>query len=251
MTKIVLEDLNISYGKKQVVYDVNLSLQGPKVIAFIGPSGCGKSTILRSINRMNDLIQSASVEGKILIDDTDINKKDVNVVTLRKKVGMVFQKANPFPSSIYNNIVYGLKIHNMCKSKQEMDEIVINTLKRVGLYSEVKDIWHESALNLSGGQQQRLCLARTIAIEPDVILMDEPCSALDPVATAVVENLITELASKYTIIIVTHSMQQAARVSEETFFFNMGRMVEGGLTKDIFTKPKKKETEDYLTGRIG
>ena len=249
--KIVVENVNVFYGLKQALFDVNLHILEKEVTAFIGPSGCGKSTFLRCLNRMNDMIEICKVTGAIKIDDVNINSKKVDPVELRMKVGMVFQKPNPFPKTIFENVAYGLKIHGLYKNKKDLEDIVKYSLERVGLYSEIKDRLHESALGLSGGQQQRLCIARTIAIDPAVILMDEPCSALDPIATAKIESLIEELSNKYTIIIVTHSMQQAARVSDNTAFFHMGKLVEFGTTKTIFSNPKDKRTEDYITGRIG
>lgn len=249
--KIIVNDVNVFYGSKQALHGINLHILEKKVTAFIGPSGCGKSTFLRCLNRMNDLIEIFSMNGSIKIDGVEINSDELDPVELRMKVGMVFQKPNPFPKSIFENVAYGLKIHGLTSSKKEIEEIVKYSLERVGLLSEIKDRLHDSAFGLSGGQQQRLCIARTIAIEPEVILMDEPCSALDPIATAKIESLIEELSTKYTIIIVTHSMQQAARVSKNTAFFHLGRLVEFGKTKDIFSNPKDKRTEDYITGRIG
>lgn len=249
--KIIVDNVNVFYGAKQALHDINLHILEKEVTAFIGPSGCGKSTFLRCLNRMNDLIDIFSMNGSIKIDGVEINSKDLDPVELRMKVGMVFQKPNPFPKSIFENVAYGLRIHGLVSNKKEMEEVVKYSLERVGLLSEIKDRLHDSAFGLSGGQQQRLCIARTIAIEPEVILMDEPCSALDPIATAKVESLIEELSSKYTIIIVTHSMQQAARVSKNTAFFHLGKLVEFGRTQDIFSNPKDKRTEDYITGRIG
>jgi len=249
--KIMVQKVNAFYGAKQALFDVNLHVLEKEVTAFIGPSGCGKSTFLRCLNRMNDLIETFSMNGSITIDGVEITAKDLDPVELRMKVGMVFQKPNPFPKSIFENVAYGLRIHGLTSNKKELEEIVKDCLERVGLLGEIKDRLHDSAFGLSGGQQQRLCIARTIAIEPNIILMDEPCSALDPIATAKIENLIGELSSKYTIIIVTHSMQQAARVSKNTAFFHLGKLVEFGKTKDIFSNPKDKKTEDYITGRIG
>ncbi len=249
--KIIAKDVNVFYAKKQALFNINLHILEKQVTAFIGPSGCGKSTFLRSLNRMNDLIDICSMNGSIKIDDVEINNKNVDPVELRMKVGMVFQKPNPFPKNIFENVAYGLKIHGLYKNKSQLREIVDYSLHRVGLLDEIKDRLFESAMGLSGGQQQRLCIARTIAIEPDIILMDEPCSALDPIATAKIESLIEELAEKYTIVIVTHSMQQAARISNNTAFFHMGHLVEFGKTKDIFNQPKDKRTEDYISGRTG
>jgi phosphate transport system ATP-binding protein len=251
MSKITAKNVNIYYGQKQAVFDVNLEFKENTVTALIGPSGCGKSTFLRSINRMNDTIIGCKVEGDILIDQDDIYDKKVDVVTLRARVGMVFQKPNPFPKSIYENVAYAPKIHGMYEDQEHLDHIVEKSLKRAGLWEEVKDRLNDSANGLSGGQQQRLCIARAIAISPEVILMDEPCSALDPIATAKIEELIDELKQKYTIIIVTHSMQQAARVSDYTAFFHLGNVIEYNKTKKIFTSPDNKKTEDYITGRFG
>ncbi len=249
--KIVAENVDVFYGLKQALFDINLHIVEKEVTSFIGPSGCGKSTFLRCLNRMNDMIEICSVKGSIRLDNMDIYAKKVDPVELRMKVGMVFQKPNPFPKTIFENVAYGLRIHGLYKNKKHLEEIVKYSLERVGLYGEIKDRLHDSALGLSGGQQQRLCIARTIAIDPEIILMDEPCSALDPIATAKIESLIEELSEKYTIIIVTHSMQQAARVSDNTAFFHMGKLVEFGKTKTIFSNPKDKRTEDYITGRIG
>lgn len=249
--KIIVDNVSVFYGAKQALEGINLHILEKEVTAFIGPSGCGKSTFLRCLNRMNDLIEIFSINGSIKLDGIEINSSELDPVELRMKVGMVFQKPNPFPKSIFENVAYGLKIHGLVSNKKEMEEVVKYSLERVGLLSEIKDRLHDSAFGLSGGQQQRLCIARTIAIEPEIILMDEPCSALDPIATAKVESLIEELSSKYTIIIVTHSMQQAARVSKNTAFFHLGKLVEFGRTQDIFSNPKDKRTEDYITGRIG
>ncbi len=249
--KIIIDNVNVFYGDKQALHDINLYINPNQVTAFIGASGCGKSTFLRTINRMNDLIETCRVEGSIKVDGVNINSKDIDVVDLRTKIGMIFQKANPFPKTIFENIAYGLKIHGLYDNKKHLEEIVKDVLNRVGLYSEVKNRLNDLATGLSGGQQQRLCIARTIAIEPEIILMDEPCSALDPIATAKIENLIEELSKQFTIIIVTHSMQQAARVSVDTAYFNLGRLVEFGKTDQIFKNPKNKETEEYITGRIG
>ncbi len=249
--KIIVDNVNVFYGSKQALHNIKLHILEKEVTAFIGPSGCGKSTFLRCLNRMNDLIEIFSINGSITIDGVEVNSSILDPVELRMRVGMVFQKPNPFPKSIFENVAYGLRIHGLISNKKELDEVVKYSLERVGLLSEIKDRLHDSATGLSGGQQQRLCIARTIAIEPEVILMDEPCSALDPIATAKIESLIEELSSKYTIIIVTHSMQQAARVSKNTAFFHLGKLVEFGRTKDIFSNPKDKRTEDYITGRIG
>ncbi len=249
--KVRVQNLDLSYGNKRALFDVNLDIEANETTALIGPSGCGKSSFLKCINRMNDLIKECIIEGKVLLDGVNIYSKSIDVVMLRTKVGMVFQKPTPFPKSIYENIIYAPKIHGMASSKTDLDEIVESSLKRAGLFDEVKDRLNLPANSLSGGQQQRLCIARAIAINPDVILMDEPCSALDPIATAKIEELIDELKANFTIIIVTHSMQQAARISQKTVFFNMGKIIEFGKTKDIFTNPKLKQTQDYITGRYG
>jgi len=249
--KISAKSVNLYYGIKQALFNVSLDIEENKVTALIGPSGCGKSSFLRCINRMNDVIPDCIVEGKITIDEHNIYNKNIDVVNLRTKVGMVFQKPNPFPKSIYENITYAPKIHGMLKKKSEFDDLVEQCLRKAGLFEDVKDRLHSPATSLSGGQQQRLCIARTIAINPEIILMDEPCSALDPIATAKIESLIEELSENFTIIIVTHSMQQAARISQRTAFFNQGKMLEVGKTKHIFTNPKLKETQDYITGRFG
>ena len=241
----------VFYGDKQALFDVNLQVKRRQVTALIGPSGCGKSTFLRCLNRMNDTIDICRVEGDITLDGKDIYDPDVDVVELRARVGMVFQKPNPFPKSIFENVAYGPRIHGLVRNKADTEEIVVSSLKRAGLYEEVKDRLHEPGTGLSGGQQQRLCIARAIAVSPEVILMDEPCSALDPIATAIVEELIDELRENYTIVIVTHSMQQAARVSQETAFFHLGNLVETGATETIFSNPKDPRTESYITGRIG
>jgi len=243
--------LNFYYGDFKALSDINLKFYKNKVTALIGPSGCGKSTFLRCLNRLNDLIDGTRVEGEILLDNENIYDPDVDVVELRKRVGMVFQKPNPFPKSIYENIAYGPKIHGLASKGAQMDELVEDALKKAFLWEEVCDRLHAPATALSGGQQQRLCIARAIAMKPDIILMDEPASALDPIATQKIEDLIFELKKNYTIIIVTHSMQQAARVSDYTAFFYMGNLIEYGETQDIFTKPKLKQTEDYITGRFG
>ncbi len=248
---ITARDVNVFYGQKQALNGITLDIPRNKVTSLIGPSGCGKTTFLRSINRMNDLVDICRVTGEIKIEGKDIYDKDVDVVELRAHVGMVFQKPNPFPKSIYDNVIYGPKIHGQIKSKADAQEIVEQSLRRAGLWDEVKDRLHESGTGLSGGQQQRLCIARAIAVSPAVILMDEPASALDPIATAVIEELIDELRKKYTIIIVTHSMQQAARVSQRTAFFHMGDLVESGATKELFTSPQDERTQNYISGRIG
>jgi phosphate transport system ATP-binding protein len=247
--KISSRNLNLFYGTKQSLFNINLDIEEKKVTALIGPSGCGKSSFLRCINRMNDTIVGCRVVGELLLDGMPINS--FNVVKLRAKVGMVFQKPNPFPKSIYENIIYAPKIHGMVSSKKEKDELVEKCLTKAGLFDDVKDRLHAAGTTLSGGQQQRLCIARAIAINPDVILMDEPCSALDPIATAKIELLIDELKENFTIIIVTHSMQQAARISQKTAFFHMGKIVEYGDTGQIFTNPKFQQTQDYITGRFG
>ncbi len=249
--KILTENLNLFYGDKQALFDINIALEKNKVTALIGPSGCGKSSFLRCINRMNDTIKDCRITGRLYIDKRDIYSKSLDVVQLSTKVGMVFQKPNPFPKSIYENIAYAPKIHGLVKNKKSLDKIVENSLVKAGLFDEVKDNLHSSALDLSGGQQQRLCIARTIAIDPEIILMDEPCSALDPIATAKIEKLIDELCKNYTIIVVTHSMQQAARISQNTAFFHLGRIIEYGSTNDIFTNPQSTQTQNYITGRFG
>ena len=249
--KITARDVSVYYGSKKAVADVSIDIATEHVTAFIGPSGCGKSTLLRSLNRMNDTIPGCRVDGEILLDGADIYRSGMDVVQLRARVGMVFQKPNPFPKTIYENIAYGPRIHGLSSSKTELDGIVENALKRAGLWEEVKDRLTDSGTALSGGQQQRLCIARAIAVDPEVILMDEPCSALDPIATARIEELISELKGRYAIVIVTHSMQQAARVSQRTAFFHLGEMVEYGKTSDIFTNPAKEQTKDYITGRYG
>lgn len=249
--KISGKDVNVHYGEKQALFDVNLDVPERQVMALIGPSGCGKSTFLRALNRMNDTIDICRVSGQITLDGKDIYDKDIDVVELRARVGMVFQKPNPFPKSIFENIAYGPKIHGLVRTKSDMEEIVVTSLQRAGLFDEVKDRLHEPGTGLSGGQQQRLCIARAIAVSPEVILMDEPCSALDPIATAKVEELIDELRQNYTIVIVTHSMQQAARVSQQTAMFHLGNLVEVGDTDTIFTNPTDKKTQDYITGRYG
>jgi phosphate transport system ATP-binding protein len=248
-----MEGRNVSvfYGAKQALFDVGLSIEKNQVTSLIGPSGCGKSTFLRCLNRMNDTIDICRVTGEIKLDGEDIYARDIDVVELRARVGMVFQKPNPFPKSIYENVAYGPKIHGLARSKADLDEIVHSSLRRAGLWGEVKDRLAEPGTGLSGGQQQRLCIARAIATRPEVLLMDEPCSALDPIATAIIEELIDELRENFTIVIVTHSMQQAARVSQKTAFFHLGKLIEEGATSDIFTNPRNKQTQDYITGRIG
>ena len=249
--KIRARNVSIYYGVKQAIDDISIDVPSEFVTAFIGPSGCGKSTFLRALNRMNDTIPGARFEGEILLDGQDIYRSGMDVVQLRARVGMVFQKPNPFPKSIYENIAYGPRIHGLAAGKAELDEIVERSLNRAGLWDEVKDRLADSGTALSGGQQQRLCIARAIAVDPEVILMDEPCSALDPIATARIEELIDELRGRYAIVIVTHSMQQAARVSQRTAFFHLGKMVEYGTTSDIFTNPREERTKDYITGRYG
>ena len=250
-SKISAQNINLFYGQKQALFDINLDFEERGVTALIGPSGCGKSSFLRCINRMNDTISGCRIEGEIKIDDSNIYHNNLDLVLLRAKVGMVFQKPNPFPKSIYENVAYGPRIHGLFNSKKELDDIVEQSLIKAGLWKEVSDRLNDQASGLSGGQQQRLCIARTIAIEPEIILMDEPCSALDPIATAKIEELIDELKDNFTIIIVTHSMQQAARVSRKTAFFNMGKIVEYDTTDKIFTNPTIQQTQDYITGRFG
>ena len=242
--------LNLFYGDKQALFDVKMNIPKNRVTAFIGPSGCGKSTLLRTFNRMNDLVDGCRVDGEIRLDGQDIYAKNIDVAELRRRVGMVFQKPNPFPKSIYENVVYGLRLQGI-NQKRVLDETVEWSLKSAALWDEVKDRLHDSALGLSGGQQQRLVIARTVAVQPEVLLLDEPCSALDPISTLKVEELIYELKSKYTIVIVTHNMQQAARVSDYTAFMYMGKLIEFGDTDTLFTNPAKKQTEDYITGRYG
>jgi len=248
---ITARDVSVFYGQKRALHSVSLNIPGKAVTAFIGPSGCGKSTFLRCFNRMNDTIEGARVEGAITIEGSDIYDPNLDVVELRARVGMVFQKPNPFPKSIYENVAYGPRIHGLTRSRADMDGIVEGSLRRAGLWEEVKDRLSESGTGLSGGQQQRLCIARAIAVGPDVILMDEPCSALDPIATAKIEELMDELRRNFTIVIVTHSMQQAARVSQRTAFFHLGNLVEEGPTEQIFTTPSDRRTQDYITGRFG
>ena len=249
--KIDVQKLNLFYGDKQALFDVSLQLPKSQTTALIGPSGCGKSSFLRCLNRMNDMIPNLHLEGKVLLDGKDIYAPSVDVVELRSHVGMVFQKPNPFPRSIYENVAYGPRIHRLFKNTSELDAIVENSLKRAGLWDEIKDRLQQPATRLSGGQQQRLCIARAIAVSPDVILMDEPCSALDPIATAKIEELIDELRDKFTLVIVTHNLQQAARVSQQTAFFHSGILVEAGETADLFTNPKDERTQGYITGRYG
>jgi phosphate transport system ATP-binding protein len=248
--KIALRDVNFFYGITQALFKVNIEIPIKQVTAFIGPSGCGKSTLLRCLNRLNDLIEGARIEGKILLDGLDIYSPQVDVTDLRKRVGMVFQKSNPFPKPIYDNAAYGPRLQGV-RNRSTLDQIVEESLKGAGLWEEVKDRLHESALGLSGGQQQRLCIARALAVQPDVLLLDEPCSALDPIATAKIEELLFDLKKDLTVVIVTHNMQQAARVSDNTGFFLMGELVEFSDTKTIFTTPRDRRTEDYVTGRFG
>ncbi len=249
--KMKADDVRVFYGEKEALKGVSIEIHEDKVTAFIGPSGCGKSTFLRCLNRMNDTITGARVTGTITLDGDDITSSRMDVVQLRARVGMVFQKPNPFPKSIYENVAYGPRIHGLASGKDELDAIVEKSLKRAGLWDEVKDRLTESGTALSGGQQQRLCIARAIAVDPEVILMDEPCSALDPIATAKIEELIHELRGRYAIAIVTHNMQQAARVSQRTAFFHLGELIEYGKTKEIFTNPREQRTQDYITGRYG
>lgn len=248
---VVCKNVNVFYGDKQAINDISLDIQPKTITSFIGPSGCGKSTFLRTLNRMNDTIDGCRVEGEILVDNTNIYHPDIDVVPLRARVGMVFQKPNPFPKSIFDNVAYGPKIHGLAKTNAELADIVEQALRGSGLWDEVKDRLDQPGTGLSGGQQQRLCIARTIAVAPEIILMDEPCSALDPIATAKIEALMTDLAKDFTIIIVTHSMQQAARVSKRTAFFHLGDLVEYGNTETIFTNPANSKTQDYITGRFG
>ena len=249
--RLAARDVSVFYGDKRAIDNVSIDIADEYVTAFIGPSGCGKSTFLRSFNRMNDTISGARVEGSIALDGKDIYTSGMDVVQLRARVGMVFQKPNPFPKTIYENVAYGPRIHGLSSNKAELDEVVERSLQRAGLWDEVKDRLTDSGTALSGGQQQRLCIARAIAVDPEVILMDEPCSALDPIATAKIEELISELRGKYAIVIVTHSMQQAARVSQRTAFFHLGKIVEYGKTSEIFTNPREERTKDYITGRYG
>ncbi|MBC8037199.1 MAG: phosphate ABC transporter ATP-binding protein [Rhizobiales bacterium] len=249
--KIVAKDVNVYYSDKPAIKSLSIDIPDCAVSSFIGPSGCGKSTFLRAINRMNDTIPTSRMTGQILIDGHDIHDRDLDVVQLRARVGMVFQKPNPFPKSIFENVAYGPRIHGLANNKSDLEEIVVASLKRAGLFEEVKDRLSHSGTSLSGGQQQRLCIARAIAVNPEVILMDEPCSALDPIATARIEELIDELRKNFCIVIVTHSMQQAARVSQLTAFFHLGHLVEFGDTDEVFTAPQEKRTQDYITGRFG
>ena len=249
-TKITVRDLNLYYGENHALKDVNMNIRENCVTAFIGPSGCGKSTFLKTINRMNDLVDGVRITGEVKLDDEDIYAEGVDTTVLRKRIGMVFQQPNPFPMSIYDNIAYGPRVHGI-KDKKELDEIVERSLQDAAIFEEVKDRLHKSALGLSGGQQQRLCIARALAVSPEVLLMDEPTSALDPISTSKIEELMEDLKKKYTVVVVTHNMQQAVRVSDDTAFFLVGEMVEFGDTKTIFSYPKDKRTEDYITGRFG
>ena len=251
MNKIDVSNLNFFYGKAQALHDISMSVADCEVLAFIGPSGCGKSTFLRTLNRMNDTISDTRVEGRILVDGENIYAPETDVAALRRKVGMVFQKSNPFPKSVYDNVAYGIRINRIHKNKADLSERVERALKDAALFDEVKDRLQTSAYGLSGGQQQRLCIARALAVEPEIILMDEPASALDPIATQKIEELIVELKKQYTIVIVTHNMQQAARVSDRTAFFMLGKLIEINRTKKMFTSPDEKLTEDYITGRFG
>ena len=251
MSKISVSDLNFFYGKAQVLHDISIDIPEREVIAFVGPSGCGKSTFLRTLNRMNDTIPSARVEGRVTIDGKDIYEPNTDVASLRRKVGMVFQKSNPFPKSVFENVAYGIRINGIHKNKADLNERVEKALFDSALLDEVKDRMNTSAFGLSGGQQQRLCIARALAVQPEVILMDEPASALDPSATQKIEELVVELKKQYTIVIVTHNMQQAARVSDRTAFFMLGKLVEVNPTQKMFTNPDEKLTEDYITGRFG
>ena len=251
MSKIKAENVNVYYGSKQALFDVSINIAEKEVTALIGPSGCGKSTFLRCLNRMNDVIDICRVEGSIKMDDLELNSRKLDVVRLRENVGVVFQKPNPFPKTIYENVAYGPTIHGIAQSKEEMDQIVETSLKKAALWNEVKDRLDEIGIGLSGGQQQRLCIARAISVSPEVILMDEPCSALDPIATAQIEELIDDLKKEVTIVIVTHSMSQAARVSQKTGFFHLGKLIEFGSTEKIFKNPDNKQTQDYITGRFG
>ena len=250
-SKILANGVDVYYGSKQALFGISMDIKEKEVTALIGPSGCGKSTFLRCINRMNDLIEICKVSGSIKVDNEEIISSSTDVVSLRSKIGMVFQKPNPFPKSIFDNVAYGPTIHGLVESKNDLEEIVHSSLKKAGLFNEVKDRLNEPGTSLSGGQQQRLCIARAIAVNPEIILMDEPCSALDPIATAIIEELIDELRLNYTIIIVTHSMQQAARVSQKTCFFHLGELIETGETNKIFTNPDNTKTQDYITGRFG
>ena len=248
--KLRVKNMNLFYGEHQALFNVSLDVPVNSVVALIGPSGCGKSTFLKSLNRMNDLVEGVQIDGEITLDGENIYAADTDIVNLRKNVGMVFQRPNPFPMSIYDNIAYGCRVHGM-NDKKKLDEIVERSLQGAALWDEVKDRLHSSAMGMSGGQQQRLCIARTLAVEPEVLLMDEPCSALDPISTMKIEELVSELKARYTIVMVTHNMQQAARVSDSTAFFLNGQLIEYDLTDAIFTKPRNKKTEDYITGRFG
>jgi phosphate transport system ATP-binding protein len=250
-SKISCRELNVFYGDKQALFDVDLDIPENRVTALIGPSGCGKSTFLRCLNRMNEVIEGCRTQGRIVLDGRDIYDAKLDVVHLRSRIGMVFQKPNPFPKSIFDNVAYGPRIHGLCSDASELEEVVRTSLERAGLFDEVKDRLDEPGTSLSGGQQQRLCIARAIAVKPEVILMDEPCSALDPIATSKIEDLMFELSQRFTIVIVTHSMQQAARVSQRTAFFHLGNLVEHGDTERIFTNPRDRRTQDYITGRFG
>jgi phosphate transport system ATP-binding protein len=249
--KIQAKDVNVFYGEKQALNNVSIDIEDRSVTAFIGPSGCGKSTFLRCFNRMNDVIPSCRVDGSIMMGDVDVNSPQTDPVLLRARIGMVFQKPNPFPKTIFENVAYGLRIHGLAEHRTELDGMVEDSLKKAGLWGEVADRLADQATGLSGGQQQRLCIARAIAVGPDVLLMDEPCSALDPIATSVIEELINELQQRFAILIVTHSMQQAARVSQKTAYFHLGTLVEYGNTKDVFTLPQNEQTEAYISGKIG
>lgn len=250
MSKISIKDMDLWYGDFQALHGVSLEIPKNEITAFIGPSGCGKSTLIKSLNRMNDLVEGCRIEGDILLDGKDIYKNSMDVNSLRKSVGMVFQQPNPFPMSIYNNIAYGPRTHGVTDKKQ-LDEIVEKSLRGAAIWEEVKDDLNKNALSISGGQQQRICIARALAVQPEVLLMDEPTSALDPISTAKIEELVTELKEKYTIVMVTHNMQQASRVSDHTAFFFNGRIIESGNTREMFTNPTKKQTEDYISGRFG
>ena len=249
--KIKATNVNVFYSEKQALNNVSVDIEDRSVTAFIGPSGCGKSTFLRCFNRMNDVIPNCRVDGSIIMGDININSQQVDPVLLRARIGMVFQKPNPFPKTIFENVAYGPRIHGLAHSKSELDDMVEDSLKKAGLWGEVADRLNDQATGLSGGQQQRLCIARAIAVGPEVLLMDEPCSALDPIATSVIEELISDLQQRFTILIVTHSMQQAARVSQKTAYFHLGTLVEYGDTKDVFTRPKNEQTEAYISGKIG
>ena len=249
--RVLIRDVNVYYGEKHAIKDVSMDIGNNQITAMIGPSGCGKSTLLRCLNRMNDTVEDCRTSGQILLDDEDICSKKVDVVELRTRVGMVFQKPNPFPKSIYDNVAYGPRIHGLANSREELDEVVHGSLTKAGLLGEVEAYLDQPGTSLSGGQQQRLCIARAISVDPEVILMDEPCSALDPLATAKIEELISELSENYTIVIITHSMQQAARLSQRTAYFHLGRLIEINKTENIFTKPSHELTEQYITGRFG